>query len=297
MTMTAVGAGSPFDAILRSLIPIPLPEPGPTMRPTDTGPSRVPLPAPDPAMATYREAIGKVESSGSGGYSAIGKRHPKYGLPLGRYQVMESNLPAWSKKHLGRVLSPREFLADPAAQDTIFDKEFGSYVAKYGNPEDAASEWFTGGPRSAKSARATDLLGTSGSEYVAKFNRARGADREKDRSVLPTDPSVGGVLGPEAQTPAPGIPAPTARDPWRGMRERTGRDPWAGVRQASQASQEALAEQAELPDEALLPDPRAERAARLDNITKYTSLAAGSPVLSSMYRPDKLALLRRLATI
>jgi hypothetical protein len=67
-------------------------------------------------LDAYRRAIGNIESRGSGGYSAIGPTHPKYGRALGAYQVMESNLPQWSQEALGRQVSPDEFLANPQSK-------------------------------------------------------------------------------------------------------------------------------------------------------------------------------------
>jgi hypothetical protein len=122
----------------------------------------------------YADAIASIESAGSGGYSAIGPTTKSGDKAYGRYQVMGSNIPAWTEKWLGQKLTPEEFLANPDAQDKVFNGQFGSYVDKYGNPQDAASAWFTGRPRSTGSA-AKDILGTSGSDYVSKFDSALGA--------------------------------------------------------------------------------------------------------------------------
>jgi hypothetical protein len=90
---------------------------------------------------------------------------------LGAYQVMKSNLPSWSKEAFGSTMSPSQFMSNPAAQDAVFNQQFGKLLGKYGNSNDAASAWFTGGPLSTR-AGATDVLGTSGSQYVDKFNAA-----------------------------------------------------------------------------------------------------------------------------
>src|SRR6185312_8016775 len=115
-----------------------------------------------------------IESAGSGDYSAIGPTSPKLGRALGRYQIMEANIGPWSKEALGREVTPDEFMADPKIQDAIFDHKFGSYVQQYGNPQDAASMWFTGKP-AAEGANRRDVLGTTGSAYVSKFNQALGS--------------------------------------------------------------------------------------------------------------------------
>ncbi|WP_457587285.1 phage tail length tape measure family protein [Ensifer canadensis] len=127
---------------------------------------RLPLAAPNSSL--YRQAISNLESRGSGGYSALGPL-TNGDRAYGAYQVMGANIPSWTKGALGKSLTPQQYLADPRAQDSVFDHYFGKSVAKYGNPQDAASVWFTGRPLS-KGAGATDILGTSGSAYVDKFN-------------------------------------------------------------------------------------------------------------------------------
>lgn len=128
---------------------------------------RLPLPAPDSSL--YRQAIANIESRGSGGYSALGPVLASGDRAYGAFGVMGANIPSWTKGALGTSLTPKQFLADPRAQDNVFDHYFGKSVAKYGNPQDAASVWFTGRPLS-KGAGATDVFGTSGSSYVQKFN-------------------------------------------------------------------------------------------------------------------------------
>lgn len=129
--------------------------------------------ASQPGGGNYRDAIASIESDGSGGYSAVGPTNKKLGRALGRYQVMEANIGPWSKEALGREISAQEFMDNPKYQDAIFDHRFGSYVNKYGNPQDAASAWFTGQPLS-KGAGRKDVLGTTGAGYVDKFTRALG---------------------------------------------------------------------------------------------------------------------------
>lgn len=123
------------------------------------------------SMSQYAAAIRAVESLGSGGYSALGPLLRNGDQALGAYQIMASNLPSWSQSALGRSVSRSEFMGSPDIQDAIFNHQFGSYVSKYGNPQDAASAWFTGGPLSSGAGR-RDVLGTTGSQYVDKFNSA-----------------------------------------------------------------------------------------------------------------------------
>lgn len=124
----------------------------------------------DGGPEAYREAISSIESSGN--YSAIGPETGK-GRAYGRYQVMDFNIGPWTEEVLGQRLTPQEFLNNPQAQDAVFDAKFGQAVRMYGNPQDAASVWFTGRP-AAEGAGRSDVLGTTGAQYVQKFNRALG---------------------------------------------------------------------------------------------------------------------------
>ena len=83
---------------------------------------------------------------------------------------MGANIPSWSQQAIGRTLTPDQFLADPAAQDAIFNNIFGANMAKYGTPQDAASVWFTGRPL-AQGGTSADVNGMTGNAYVDKFNR------------------------------------------------------------------------------------------------------------------------------
>ncbi len=128
---------------------------------------------PTSTMSSYAAAIRSIESAGNGGYSALGPLLSNGNQALGAYGIMQSNLPSWSMEALGRRVSRAEFMASPSIQDAIFENKFGSYISKYGNPQDAASTWFTGRPL-ASGKNAVDVLGTSGAAYVDKFNRALG---------------------------------------------------------------------------------------------------------------------------
>ncbi|CDN52540.1 Prophage tail length tape measure protein [Neorhizobium galegae bv. officinalis bv. officinalis str. HAMBI 1141] len=124
-------------------------------------------------MSGFRNAIASIESAGSGGYSALGPITKNGDRAYGRYQVMGNNIGPWSEAALGQRLSASDFLANPSLQDKVFDHRFGGYVNKYG-PSGAAQAWF-GGPGSVgKGGNVTDMLGTSGTEYVNKFTNALG---------------------------------------------------------------------------------------------------------------------------
>ncbi|WP_337267104.1 phage tail length tape measure family protein [Oryzifoliimicrobium ureilyticus] len=126
---------------------------------------------PLPDVGAYANAIKSIESSGN--YGALGPITKSGDRAYGAYQVMGANIPDWSKQALGYSLTPQEFLANKDAQDAIFAHRFGGYADKYG-PSGAAQAWF-GGPGSVgKGGMGTDILGTSGNEYVAKFTKQLG---------------------------------------------------------------------------------------------------------------------------
>lgn len=152
-------------------------------------------------MAAYREAIASIESKGSGGYKALGPKTKTGDRAYGRYQVMGANIPEWTKAALGKSMTPEQFLADPAAQDAVFDHRFGGYVAKYG-PEKAARAWF-GGPGAINNPKAKDVLGTSVSKYGEKFLKSLGTMPAMASTAAPSPPaSAGGAVVPIINEPA-----------------------------------------------------------------------------------------------
>lgn len=150
----------------------------------------------------YANAIASIESAGSGDYQAVGPRTGKGNRAYGRYQVMDFNIGPWTEKYLGQRLTPEQFLANPNAQDAVFQGEFGSYIDRFGNPQDAASAWFTGRPLSEGAGR-SDILGTTGSSYVQKFNAALG--QPQGGNMQPNVSQRGPVISTSgtAQQPAP----------------------------------------------------------------------------------------------
>lgn len=92
-------------------------------------------------MGTYRNAITRNEGSGS--YTQTGPVTNSGDRAYGRYQVMGANIPSWTQQALGKSMTIAEFLADPSAQDKVFDHIFGGYVKKYG-AEGASRAWFAG---------------------------------------------------------------------------------------------------------------------------------------------------------
>ena len=146
----------------------------------------------------YRRAIQGIESSGD--YGIVGPTHPQYGRALGAYQVMEANLPKWTKDAIGREVSADEFLSSKDIQDRVFDHRFGGDMAQNGgDPRQAASVWFTGRPINAQSSAAKDSLGTSGSRYLAKFDQAVAKAQAGDGAASAPD----GAQVAQADLPAP----------------------------------------------------------------------------------------------
>jgi hypothetical protein len=116
----------------------------------------------------------RIESAGN--YGAIGPTHPRYGRALGAYQVMEANVAPWTQEVLGRRLTPQRFLTSPEAQDAVFRTKFVQALSRYGNPQDAASMWFSGRPLS-RARGARDVLGTTTPAYIRKFDAAIDAQK------------------------------------------------------------------------------------------------------------------------
>lgn len=155
----------------------------------------------------YLTALGQIESSGN--YGALGPVTNGGDRAYGKYQVMGNNIPAWTKQALGSSLTPSQFLNDPNAQDAVAKHYFGNYLNQYGNPQDAASMWFSGTPLSQGAGRSDGY--NTGSQYVAKFNKAlQGVQGDStspmDMAMLPTNATPDTGTAPASLTPA-GTPA------------------------------------------------------------------------------------------
>jgi len=122
----------------------------------------------------YLGAIANIESRGQKDpYATLGPVTESGDRAYGKYQVMGANVPEWTERHLGQRMTPQEFLQNGEAQEQVARKEFGSYLTKYGTPEDAASTWFSGRPM-ARAGNAADVLGTTVPAYVNKFRAGLG---------------------------------------------------------------------------------------------------------------------------
>lgn len=150
-----------------------------------------------PPTGNAQTAISGIESGGR--YDALGPETGK-GRALGKYQVMPFNVGPWTKEALGREMTPQEFLANPQAQDAVFNHKFGQYVQQYGSPQAAARAWFAG-PGGMNNPNARDALGTSVADYSQKFNAAYGQP-----GAPPVQVAQGSADGSGNPLPPPGMP-------------------------------------------------------------------------------------------
>lgn len=111
----------------------------------------------------FASSIGRFESGGR--YNAVGPDTGNGNRALGKYQVMASNVPGWTREALGKSLTPEQFLNSPQAQDIVAHYKMSQHYQKYGNLEDMASAWFSGKPL-ARAGNARDVIGTSVPSYV-----------------------------------------------------------------------------------------------------------------------------------
>src|SRR5665213_4293527 len=114
-------------------------------------------------LSRAQEAIASIESGGN--YSNLGPITRTGDRAYGKYQTMGANIPTWTQQVLGKAMTPEQFLANPQAQDAVFNAVFGGYANQYG-PAGAAAMWFTGRP--APSPNVNDNHTTAGS-YVSQF--------------------------------------------------------------------------------------------------------------------------------
>lgn len=217
------GAVSPYAPMppRRPATPLPPPRPPGIGQPVQTPPSRPqvaaqPPGAPGGVSQQARQAIANIESRGSGDYGAINKKSGA----IGRYQVMPANVPSWTKQALGRAMTPREFAANPQAQEAVFNHIFGGYEQKYG-PRGAAIKWQSGKAPQERPASA------AGRAYAAKFEReggvgaAEAASAPGQESAMPSRGGFHDIKGEAGDIQ--GLGQPTSRvnlfsgGNWRGQ--------------------------------------------------------------------------------
>src|ERR1044072_3626270 len=89
---------------------------------------------------TFSQFMAGISAQESGGnYSAVNKQSGA----LGKYQVMPSNVPGWSKQVLGYSISASQFLRSPSLQEKIVSGILHGYFNKWG-PRGAAAAWYAG---------------------------------------------------------------------------------------------------------------------------------------------------------
>jgi hypothetical protein len=94
---------------------------------------------------TFNQFFSAISEQESGGrYNARGvlvNGHRAYG----KYQVMDFNIPSWTRQYFGKSLTPEQFLNNPKAQEAVAKGKLKSYWDKYG-ARGAASAWYSGDP-------------------------------------------------------------------------------------------------------------------------------------------------------
>jgi len=88
-------------------------------------------------LERFIRAISDKESGGN--YKAV-NRHSG---ASGKYQIMPSNIPSWSKQALGRSVSRQEFLNNPEIQERIARHQLTNYYKQWG-AGGAAVAWYAG---------------------------------------------------------------------------------------------------------------------------------------------------------
>ena len=79
-------------------------------------------------MANYGNSISNIESGGR--YDLMGPAVHGGDRAIGKYQVMASNVPEWTRAALGTAMTPDQFRNSPAAQEIVFRHRFGKLRAE-----------------------------------------------------------------------------------------------------------------------------------------------------------------------
>jgi hypothetical protein len=132
---------------------------------TNATPAATPsgAPANQDILNRLKSNIAGIESGGN--YKILGPKLKSGDYAIGKYQVMASNVPEWTKAALGQSMTADQFRANPQAQEKVADYQLGNYLNQYG-PAGAASMWFSGSPNIHSSAK--DVLGTSVPSYITR---------------------------------------------------------------------------------------------------------------------------------
>jgi cell wall-associated NlpC family hydrolase len=164
----------------------------------------------------FFEGIAQQESGGN--YGAVNSLTGA----LGKYQILPSNVPAWSQKYLGLNWTASQFLNDPRKQDALAKAVLRSYYDKYG-VRGAASAWYSGNPALANnygSQHGGPSIGDYVDQVIAKATRSNSYVAGTTVNGVPTtviDKTVKPETKPEAANAsgmgavhAPGAEAVTA---------------------------------------------------------------------------------------
>lgn len=86
---------------------------------------------------------GIIHQESGGNYNAVGPSVQGGHHAYGRYQVMDYNIPSWTKQYYGKSLTPEQFKHNHEAQDAVARGRLKSYYNKYG-ARGAAAMWYSG---------------------------------------------------------------------------------------------------------------------------------------------------------
>lgn len=101
----------------------------------------------------FSQMLGSIsQQESTNNYNAIGVPTTSGNRAYGKYQVMDYNIPIWSKEYVGREVSPLEYLRSPEIQEKVAQGQLRKYydtaVDKGLNPKDAvlyaSTSWYAG---------------------------------------------------------------------------------------------------------------------------------------------------------
>jgi hypothetical protein len=139
------------------------------------------------------QAIYTFESGGD--YNALGKPNSKGQRAYGKYQVMDFNIPSWTKKYYGQSLTPQEYLANPAAQDAVGRGYITEEWNKHGNIRDVATMFFHGKTwAQAEKDGSLDVADANGTTVRQYINRVEGDFNKIQAAAIPKT-TVAGETG------------------------------------------------------------------------------------------------------
>lgn len=96
---------------------------------------------------TFEQLLASIAGQETGGMS----RKEAYSVvnawgAVGKYQVLKSNIPQWSKAALGYSITWQKYRDSPELQERIVRHRLGGYYRKYGD-RGAAAAWYSGDPK------------------------------------------------------------------------------------------------------------------------------------------------------